>query len=720
VLEDLKITKRNFPALPGNGASYIDELSAHFASDIKTIALDRLNAALAVAGVKPPSAAVNNDPPRIIVSYSPAILVPIAGKPVIKPVASDTRFERVINTGAIVVRLRDTWYIHVHDGWLSSSSLAGPWSQPWRTPIGLDDVGRQLAKDGKGDLLDGGPNANPKPSLANGVPTLYTSEVPAELIVFKGQPNLVPIAGTALLWATNTTADVIVNTANNAYYVLVSGRWYTAPGLNGPWAYVANNALPPDFANIPKASPAGVVLAAVAGTPQAQEAVIENSIPQTATVPRANGPTFTPTFDGAPQYRPIAGTPLSYVPNTPYPIVRVDANTYYAVKSGVWFTAKQITGPWTVATTVPAVIYTIPPASPLHYVTYVRVYGYTPQVVYVGYTPGYLGTVVTPDGTVVYGTGYAYDPWIGAVWYPAPVTYGVAAAPIYNPAVGYTFGFALGMATAAWITPYWGPWYGTGYWGVPCCGSATANVYRNWGSGASYGTRTWYSNSSNIGTAAAGGYSNYRTGVSGSYSGYRNYNYASGWAQQGYTRTGTGQAGGSGSVTRSSGYNAYTGQRYYDSSASATGAGGSSFDRTASNSAGPDGFSHSSQTTTYNSKTGETHTWDDGRPASNDTLASSQGNAVRNSGGGWQQHSSGGWGSTDSAAEAQREQQARNSFQSRAGDAGGFGGSDRFGGGGFGDRFGGGGGFGDRFSGGLGDRFGGGGFGGGRFGGFRR
>jgi len=69
VLEDLKITKRNFPALPGNGASYIDELSAHFASDIKTIALDRLNAALAVAGVKPPSAAVNNDPPRNIVSY---------------------------------------------------------------------------------------------------------------------------------------------------------------------------------------------------------------------------------------------------------------------------------------------------------------------------------------------------------------------------------------------------------------------------------------------------------------------------------------------------------------------------------------------------------------------------------------------------------------------------------------------------------------------------
>ena len=53
-------------------------------------------------------------------------------------------------------------------------------------------------------------------------------------------------------------------------------------------------------------------------------------------------------------------------------------------------------------------------------------------VVYEGYTPGYLGTVVTPDGTVVYGTGYAYQPWIGDTWYAAPATYsakGYTSAP---------------------------------------------------------------------------------------------------------------------------------------------------------------------------------------------------------------------------------------------------------------------------------------------------
>ena len=57
------------------------------------------------------------------------------------------------------------------------------------------------------------------------------------------------------------------------------------------------------------------------------------------------------------------------------------------------------------ATAVPTEIYRIPASSPIHYVTYVHVYGFTPQVVYVGYTPGYMGTVVTPYGTVVYGTG---------------------------------------------------------------------------------------------------------------------------------------------------------------------------------------------------------------------------------------------------------------------------------------------------------------------------
>jgi hypothetical protein len=219
---------------------------------------------------------------------------------------------------------------------------------------------------------------------------------------------------------------------------------------------------------------------------------------------------------------------------------------------------------------VPAAIYTIPPSSPIYYVTYVRIYEATPQYVYVGYTPGYLGVVVSPYGTVVYGTGYVYSPWVGTVWYPPPYTYTVAATPVYNPYVGFTFGFALGLATAAWTEPYWGgAYYHPAYWGgYPCCASASANVYGHWGATTYSGTRSWYAGGGVAGTTASGSYYNARTGTSGSYNAGRQFNAYTGNATRGYDRTMSGAAGGSGNVSASN-YNVYSGQRSTGSSVSA-------------------------------------------------------------------------------------------------------------------------------------------------------
>jgi hypothetical protein len=102
-----------------------------------------------------------------------------------------------------------------------------------------------------------------------------------------------------------------------------------------------------------------------------------------------------------------------------------------------------------VATAVPAVIYSIPPSSPVHYVTYVRVYSSTPSTVFVGYTSGYYGTVMSTDGVVVYGTGYPYPVYVGTYWYPPPYyTYGYGA--------GFATGFFIGFAFS-------------GGWHSPCC-----------------------------------------------------------------------------------------------------------------------------------------------------------------------------------------------------------------------------------------------------------
>ena len=46
----------------------------------------------------------------------------------------------------------------------------------------------------------------------------------------------------------------------------------------------------------------------------------------------------------------------------------------------------------------------------------------------------------------MYGTGYAYDPWIDTAWVGWPVTYGYGAAVTYTPWVGWTYGFCFGWA----------------------------------------------------------------------------------------------------------------------------------------------------------------------------------------------------------------------------------------------------------------------------------
>ena len=763
-LEWITLTKTVFPTLPDDGAAYTQALQAQLRIVMQTIALDRLETSLAASGtVKPAVIQVNNTPPEILVSYTPAILIPIDGVPVVRPVPN-SRFSRVINTQALILQERGstTYYLHVYNGWLYAGTLQGPWYQTFFSPAGIDQVAQGLAKAGLVDLIDGG-KTQPKPSLANGVPTIFVRETPAELIVFKGQPTFTPIPGTSLTWASNTANDVIFDSANSNYYVLLSGRWYAAPAPTGPWGFVSSTTLPADFRKIPLSSAAGIVLASVAGTPQAQEAVIANSIPQTATVPRVNGPAFKPVFDGAPQYRPIAETSLQYVANSPTPIIQVDATLYYALQGGVWFYAISLSGPWHVAPSVPSVIYTIPPTSPLHYVTYVQVYGSTAKVVYVGYTPGYLGTVVAPDGVVVYGTGYIYPTWVGTAWYPPPATYGVMAQPVYNPAVGLTFGFAMGLTTAA-VAYGWGatPYYHPAYYGYPCCGSASANVYGQWGSTAYSGSRTWYNNpGGSYGTSTSGSYTNYRTGTSGSYSGGRSYNPYTGQAQASYTRSFNTPEGTTGSVSRGAQYDAQTGTYSRSGSATATGPGGRTesvtgsassnvygqgsgeVSRTTSNAntglaktttttAGT-GQAPSRQTTVYNANTGQYKTFSSGQ-----AYADKNGNIYKNDGSGWQQHTPGGWqGASGDTSWADKEQQARsagedsfNSFKQSGGGSGSGWGSRDGGGGGWASRSGGdGGGWGDRFGGGGGSwasRFGGGGGGwghfggGGRFGGFRR
>jgi uncharacterized membrane protein YgcG len=481
-LEDLSVSKADFPTTPDNGAAYLASLRQILTGPPLTIALDRLQAELEVERTEDPGriVQVKNDPPRIIVSQGPALLVRIDGQPVLREVAG-TGLLRVVNTRVLLLldRSAGRYYFWLMNRWLAAPKLDGPWAVFANPPASLETAKQAAVQSGQVDLLD-----NPAPDLkqllqAGAIPAIDVSTTPAELIVLRGQPSLAPVAATDLLEVTNTDDDLFLSTPEQEYYVLLSGRWFRAKSLQGPWEYVVSGQLPRDFARIPESHPKGAVLASVPGTPQARQAVIANAIPQTATISRSEA-TLTVQYDGPPQLKPIEGTPLQYVVNAALPVIRVDASSSYALQNGVWFVAPSPTGPWAVATSVPSVLYTIPVSSPLHYITYAYVYGSTPDVVYTGYTPGYLGTVVAPGPIVVYGTGYVYPDWAETFWYPGPVTWGWGPFDLgfgVDVFTGFEFGFAVG--------PYWG-WHRGWGWHGGCCwgwhhGISHVNVYNHWG-----------------------------------------------------------------------------------------------------------------------------------------------------------------------------------------------------------------------------------------------
>src|SRR4030095_7446667 len=119
--------------------------------------------------------------------------------------------------------------------------------------------------------------------------------------------------------------------------------------------------------------------------------------------------------------------------------------------------------------------------------------------------------------------------------------------------------------------------YYPGYYGHPCCGSVSGNVYGHWGNAAYSGTRPLYKQSRGAyGTSASGHYTNYATGTTGTYSGNRSYNPYSGQAKANTDRTFNTPYGASGVDSRTAKANPYTGKGSYAGSANVSGPAGGS------------------------------------------------------------------------------------------------------------------------------------------------
>jgi hypothetical protein len=459
-LSSVRITKSSFPgASPEEAEKYLATLRASVTKGSWPVSAQALQANLAIVQARSQKGLpVKNDPPQILFRTAPSMLVVIDGEPALREVKDAPGLQRIINTTALIFfeKSSSTYSLRALGRWWQAPALDGQWKSGPLMLASLDKPREALDK--QYDPLDG-KDAEGKPVFEPGVtPQIIVATKPTELLQSKGEPKLSPIPRTELLYMSNSQNDIFLVLGAQTYYALISGRWFTAKALAGPWSFVPPKSLPADFAKIPADHPMADVLMSVPGTAQAREAAIANQIPQTATVQRDVQPSPVAYDGGEPKWQPIDGTPLSYAPNTPAPVIRVDPKSYYMVQNGVWFSASAPPGPFVVASAVPAVIYSIPPSSPVHYVTYVRVYSSTPSTVFVGYTPGYYGTVMSTDGVVVYGTGYVYPPYVGPYYYYPPPYY------TYGYGAGFATGFFIGFAFS-------------GGWHSPCCYGGGGGVY---------------------------------------------------------------------------------------------------------------------------------------------------------------------------------------------------------------------------------------------------
>jgi hypothetical protein len=448
-LDTIEITKPRFTDAKASESNALSAVRDVLPSGARTVSLDYLVVTLgfARAAGRQGVHGLKHDAPNIIWSTNRAVLILIDGNPILRPI-SGSSFQRVINTPALLVTdpSNRKFYLAGEGRWFSADAISGPWSAVQVLPADL----AALSKD---------PAQHPPLPQTEDNPRIVVSTSPAELLMTRGLPVFNSIKGTRLQYASNSDSQLFFDSTQRDVYLLLSGRWFKAKSLHGPWNYVAPHDLPSEFAKIPRGTPQALVLASVPDTPEAELAIIANSVPSLATFNRREA-VIQLSYDGEPKFQSIEGTAMRYAVNAQLPVIHCE-NKYFALDNGVWFLAPSPTGPWEVAMEVPEEIYTIPPSSPVYYATFAEVYHSSDDEVEAGYTPGYTGAY-EDDGTMVYGTGWEYQPWSGDDYYGWGWTWGYnyVYVPWYQWWVWRPWWYEAGGLRSAVIENIYDRWQG--------------------------------------------------------------------------------------------------------------------------------------------------------------------------------------------------------------------------------------------------------------------
>ncbi|MBV8098343.1 MAG: hypothetical protein JOZ31_04215 [Verrucomicrobia bacterium] len=209
LIDDIEITAVRFPALSDDEETKMEELlKSTFPGKPLTVSLDRLITSVQASQEKAKTVPVKTDPPTIMISTEPAVLLTVQGDSVLGPIKGiDLKFVLNANWDLFFDSAASKYYLLVDKLWLSANSLDGPWSGVSKLPADFSNFPAEVLAS-----VPGTPECEDAILLAQ-VPVsavVKRTEAGSKVKVeYNNEPQFAPIEGASLSYATNTRADVI-------------------------------------------------------------------------------------------------------------------------------------------------------------------------------------------------------------------------------------------------------------------------------------------------------------------------------------------------------------------------------------------------------------------------------------------------------------------------------------------------------------------------------
>jgi hypothetical protein len=193
--------------------------------------------------------------PHVFVSFAPAELILLRGKPSYLAVEGATPLLWINNTESDVFRMGLTGavYFLVAGRWFTASDFTGPWT--FATP-NLPAVFAQIPLEHERSRVlasvPGTRQAAEAIMLAQIPQTARVSKtVQAPEVAYQGEPKFQPIEKTTVQRAVNTDKDILK--VGDLYYMCFQGVWFMSRTPTGPWEVTGE--VPKQIYEIPVSSP---------------------------------------------------------------------------------------------------------------------------------------------------------------------------------------------------------------------------------------------------------------------------------------------------------------------------------------------------------------------------------------------------------------------------------------------------------------------------------